>query len=82
MYSSLGWGQKAVFKNVEVPTRHRNICVRRNGVIDRHAKGAEVRSQHEVVNETAVTGVYLKYVRESEKRVFENTYRRFHQVSA
>ena len=54
------------------PTRHGDICVCRN-VVDRHAKGAEARIQHEVVDETAVTSVYLKLVRDGKKRVFENT---------
>jgi hypothetical protein len=78
MNSSLGHGQITEFKNIEVPTRNGDICVCRNGVINRHPKGTEVRSQHEVVNEIAVTGVYLKLVRDGEKQVFENTDRRFH----
>jgi hypothetical protein len=73
MNSSLGQGQITGFKNIEVPTRHGDICVCRNGVIDRHAKGTEVRSQHEVVHETAVTIVYLKLVRDGKKQVVERT---------
>jgi len=60
MNSSLGQGQIKEFKNIEVPTRHCDICVCRNGVINRHAEGTEVRSQHEVVDEIAMTGVYLR----------------------
>ncbi len=81
MSSSLGQGQMVGFKNIEVRTRHGDIRICRNGVIDRHAKGTEVRSQHEVVNETAVTIVYLKLVRDGKKQVFDDTDRRFHQVS-
>jgi hypothetical protein len=73
MNSNLGQGQITGFKNIEVPTRHGDICVCGNGVINGHPKGTEVRSQHEVVNEIAVTGVYLKLVRDGKKRVFENT---------
>jgi hypothetical protein len=82
MNSSLGHGQMTEFKNIEVPTRHGDICVCRNGVINRHPKGTEVRSRHEVVNEIAVTGVYLKLVRDGKKQLFENTDRRFHQLGA
>ena len=78
MNSSLGHSQITEFKNIEVPTRHRDIGVCRNGVINRHPKGTEVRSQHEAVKEIAMTGVYLKLVRDSNERVFENTDRRFH----
>jgi hypothetical protein len=81
MNSSLRQGQITGFKNIEVPTRHGDTCVCRNSVINRHAKGTEVRSRHEVINEIAMTGVYLKPVRDGKKRVFENTDRRFHQVS-
>ena len=61
MNSSLGQGQIKKFKNIEVPTRHCDICVCRNGVINGHAEGTEVRSQHEVVDEIAMTGVYLNW---------------------
>jgi hypothetical protein len=64
-------GQITEFKNYRIPTRHSDICVCRNGVINRHAKGTEV--EFEVVNEIAMTGVYLKLVRDGKKRVFENT---------
>ncbi len=43
---------------------------------------AEVRIQHEVVNEIAMPVVYLKMVRDGKKQVFMYTDRRFHQVSA
>jgi hypothetical protein len=80
MNSSLGHGQITEFKNIEVPTRHGDIYVCRHGVINRHPKGTEVRSRHEVVKKTAMTSVYLKLVRDSKKQVFENTDRRFHQL--
>jgi hypothetical protein len=63
MNSNLRQGQVTEFKNIKVPTRHGNICVCGNGVINRHAKGTEIRSRYEVVDETAMTGVYLKLVR-------------------
>jgi hypothetical protein len=82
MNSSLGQGQITEFKNIEVPTGHGDICVRKNGVINRHPKGTEVRSRHEVINEIAMPGVYLKLVIDSKKQAFENTDRRFHQFGA
>jgi hypothetical protein len=81
MNSSLGQGQITGFMNIEVPTGHGNICVCRNGVINRHAKCTEVRSRHEVINEIAMTGVYLKLVRVGKKQGPESTDRRFHQAS-
>jgi hypothetical protein len=78
MNSSLGQGQITGFKNIEVPTRHSDICVCRNRVINRHPKGTEVRIRQEVVNEIAMTVVNLKLVRDGKKRVFENTNRRIH----
>ena len=79
MNSSLGQGQITEFKNIEIPTRYGDICVCGNGVINRHPIGTEVRSRHEVVNEIAMTGVYLKLLRDGKKLVFEKTDRRFHQ---
>ena len=73
MNSSLGQGQITEFKNIEVPTRRGDICVCRNGVINRHPKGTEVRSRREVVNEVVMTGVYLNLLRLGKKQAFENT---------
>jgi len=67
MNSSLGHGQITGFKSIKVLTRYGDICVCRNSVINRHAIGTEVRSQHEVVDEIAMTGVYLKLVRDGKK---------------
>ena len=81
MSSSLEQCQITEFKKMKVLTRYGDSCVCRNDVIDRHAEGTEVRSQHQVVDEIAMTSVYLKLVRGGKKRVLENTNRRFHQVS-
>src|SRR6266436_636002 len=68
---------------LEIPTRHGDTCVCGNGIINRHTKFAEVGVQHEVVNEIAVSIVYLKLVSlRDRKRAIKYTDRRFHQVSA
>ena len=73
MSSSLGQCQTTQFEITEVPTRYGDICVCRNGVINRHVKGAEVRSRHQVVDEIAMTGVYLKNLSETARNEYSRT---------